>query len=614
MAQVFGRQIPYTSPIPADIRGEIEGYAEEFEGLIAADAERLDRAATYRREIEAVRDPRLQAETWDYGRKVRDKGVLARHNIQLPFAQALTVKHAYRVAGRLPDINVPRRDSSELERARSSTMEKICWALVGESNGEQQFASGGWEASQIGAACFDAYFDVRRQMPVFREIDPASTLVVRGLNDPHDFEVVYRFWDVPVRTAKAHYGDVLFRGLESWSNAIEPTYRTGKHEMVRLVDRTDRFKRTRFALGGRVPLEEEIHDYGFCNYVVIPNLGPERDIWGWSDYEFVRDLCGYLGYLFSREADVIRATAGGAYLATAVGQDPAVIKEVIQNGGILPGKEGGQVLPIPGPEMPDFLPSHVESGLRYLQMLGFSPPAAWGDGSAGSGSDRNLQLQPQLELTALKQINWASGLSRLFDRMLRMIELKLVSPATYSGQVTSMGFYRHSPFSLILEPEATDSPDFQAISDDIELEALVPRTPQELFKGDYRVDFTWANRIDPDDPAFVTTEVNKFVQGVQSLQTTLERLGHKAPEDEMKLIADEAEKYPWLRSGMIALLKAQGVGAGQGEGGGAPVDPASAMSGALETIIGSGTQATDLDAAIGGLPGESGVGVPFGGA
>lgn len=599
--------------VPKEVRAEIEVLAAEFEDLQAFDAERLGRYRTYRDEIESSRRPGSVSDTSDYGRVRRQDGVQQRHRINLPFGQALTVKHGYRVAGRLPDVAVPRRDNGERERHRSRVMERVVWGVIEASGGEQQFASGAWDGSQVGACAFDILWGVDDQMPRFRAIDPATVLVVPGVDDPHDFDRVYRFWQVPLRSLHAEYGEVPFRESGPYVEFAEPTHRIGLADMATLVEMTDRRRTIRFCLGGCVPLAEVEHGDGPVPLVVIPNLGPERDIWGWGDYEFVRDVVAYIPLLFSREADVVRASAGGAYMDKQSGQAASVVKQVLAEGGILPVKrETSSIEPILGPQMPVFLPEHAQKAVEFLKMLGFAPDAAWGYGAAGSGSDRSLQLQPLLELTAMKQINWASGLGRLFDRCFRMIEQRQVGRAVYRGSIPRGG--GRDVFTLILGPGEQDFAETDV--DDPEFGMTLPRSPKELFDKDYRVLFSWQNRIDPEDPAFVTTELNKFQQGVQSLQTTLERLGSKSPEDEMRLIEEEAERFPWIRQGQIALIRAQlqAQGGGlQGEGGGADPDPLAGLFGASEMMGEKDGRALDLDAGIEAL-GGGGVGVPFGGA
>lgn len=608
-------KLPGFSNVPDDIAA----LKDEFEALRSGEADRLQRYALYRSENQLARTgdaAQFSGVESDYtqGRRRRGSGRNPRrHDIALPFGQALTVKHSYRIAGRLPDVVVDRREETPQERYRSDTMEKMIWGVIRESRGEVELGDAAWDSSQLGAACLRVYFDYAKQMPLFKALDPSGVLVVKGLDDPHDFQRFYRYWRVPRATFNAEYREKEFRGRPVRVGDVSV-------DTVTIIECSDKKKTIRFTLEDGVGLDEREHDYGFVNYVVIPNIGPQRDVWGWADYEFVRALVQYLPSLLSREADILRMVANGAFVEKGTGQTPTTILDTIRKGGVLPSRKDGSIEPIQPPNVPDFTDEHRAAVIQFIRDLGFAPDAAWGDGNAGSGSDRGLQLQPLLELTAMKQLNWAAGLSRLFSMGLRMTESKQAGPARYRGAV-KVGA-RRTPFALTIQPSAepggskTKIPnplfDPQAVDPGDE-EIDVPDSPKELFDGDYEVRFVWQNRIDPDDPAFVMSELNKFQQGVQSLRTTLERLGVQSPEDEMRLIEQEADRFPWLRQGLIALTKAQLDASSQGEGGGPQEDPGTGLDAGLSTMLGKDGAAMNVDGATQGL-GQSGVGQLYGGA
>jgi len=598
---------------------------QEFEALQQAADERLQRMQMYRDENAAPRSRQLELNnnSTDYGRKPRADGQPKRHNIPLPLGKALTVKHAYRIAGQLPDVVVDQRDESLEERHRSDTMEKIVWAVMRRSRAETAFASASWHGSEVGSACFDLYWDMRQQIPVFRAIDPMGVLEVQGVQDPHDFQRVYRMWDVPLVSVAAEYRDSTFRGQPVAVGNLKALNVDGGVEMVTIVQLCDRNHILRFALcggAGIVGLYELEHNYGFAPYVVIPNIGPYDDVWGWADYEFVRAISGYMGTLFSREADVLKAVAAGAYQEDGTGKPGAEIARIITQGGVLSTKRDSKVQPIQAADMPTFAEAHADRGMQLIKMLGFAPDAAWGLPGSGSGTDRGLQLQPLLEYTAMKQLNWQSGLSRLFGMAFQMVEQKMVGEAKFRGSKPGSGRSKgkRQPFVLTIGPEAAplqeavDSPDAMSAAI-VEL----PLTPKAIFDGDYEARFVWRNRVDPDDPQYVMSELNKFQQGVQSLETTLENLGVQAPESEMRRIEREAERFPWVNQGLVSLIMAQIRGNAQGTGGGALPDRAGALSGAMETMnsLGGGGQSGALNADAGaGALGADAVGIPGGGA
>lgn len=604
---LFDRPAPLT---------DLDRFADEFETLRAAEGERLRRYALYREECEATRDTDLVTAQpgWseDYHRvHVRD-GERTRHRFTFPLAQALTVKHAHRIAGRLPDAVVDRREETPEERFRSDTMEKMWWSVVRASHGTTEFGDAAWDSSQVGSAAFEIYYDVKGQTPRFRAIDPGNCIVVPGLHDPHDFERAYRWWTVPLHSLIAKHDGQMFRDAPiSLHDFLE--------DRVTVVTVSDRTKAITFVAEGErvVGLEEKTHDYGFVPYVVIPNLGPYRRVWGWADYEFVREVGKYISVALGREADVLRMVANGAVQAKGTKMTNHQILRALQEGGVVQTGREGDVAPISAPEMPNFEEGHIQRMFDLFERVGFAPPAAWGAIGASSGSDRGLQLQPMIELTSMKQKNWEAGLSRLGGMAFQMIEEKQTGKASFFGNARRGN--RSYSFNFQMDATAVgQTVNTPVVGPDGEQDIVeAPATPKELFGGSHEIRFSWQNRVDVDDPAFVASELNKFAQGAQSLRTTLERLGVEAPEDEIKLIEAEAEAHPWLRQGMIKLMEMQlaaqeGAGPGQGAGGGAPFDSTAALGDALGTMTGKDGAALDTDALTGSLDG--GIGQLFGGA
>lgn len=602
---------------------DLQAARAEFDQLAIAATERVTRMEEYREEGNRVRQPAsdiIPGETADYGRIRTTPSVPQRHRLTLPLGKALTVKHSYRIAGQLPDVVVDQRDESAQERHRSDVMEKIVWSILRASHGETTFASASWNASELGAACFDLYWSMEKQMPMLRSVDPTGILEVRGVDDPHNFQRVYRTWLAPVYSVQAEYRDATFRGEPVRVDDIESDEMLAGTDMVRIVQLCDREKLIRFAYCGSkscVGLYELQHNYGFTPYVVIPNLGPYDDVWGWADYEFVRVIADYIQLLFSREADVLKAVAAGAYQEDGTGKGAAEIADIIRKGGVLSKKRDSKVEPIQPAEMPSFATDHADRAMQMLKMLGFAPDAAWGLPGSGSGTDRGLQLQPLLEYTAMKQLNWQQGLSRIFGMSFQMIEQKLGKTVKYRGAKQGRAG-RQMPFVLQLGPDLPPEKQLVQAAPFADPEEVdLPRSPKDLFDGDYTVRFVWRNRVDPEDPQYVMSELNKFQSGAQSLETTLANLGVQAPEDEMRRIEKEAERFPWVNQGLVSLLLGQLKSGMQGQGGGQPFDQAGAIAGAMGTMAGVGgggaSGALNTDAGASAL-GPDAVGTPYGAA
>ena len=598
----------------------------EFDNLRAVNGDRTTRFEKFRAENYSSRDPRYDIDlmqTSDYGHRPQNR-VLdqpRRHKLPVPLSRAMTVKHAYRIAGSPFDITVDEREESPLESHRSDLMEKLAWATFHHSQGQMQFASGAWDGSEIGTTVFDLYWNEQKSVPCFRRVDPLGVFEVRGATDPHDFQRVYRSWIAPIVSIAAEYRESTFRGepVRVSDLAAKDTLKRGDVEMLEIVQVCDKNKVTRWARGAdaksTVGLYEWEHNYGFTPYVIIPNIGPYDDIWGWADYEFTRALTSYIPALLAREADVLRAVANGGHIERGTGANPQTIHKVITEGGVLPSKRDGSVEPIAAPEMPAFATEHASRVMDLMKMVGFAPDAAWGMPGSGSGTDRGLQLQPLMEYTAMKQLNWQAGLAKLFAMGFKMCEKSATGKRKVYGRSTDRAG-RQTAFRFIFGTEAEakllEQQDFQGMPID---PLQLPQTPVELFDGDHEVRVTWRNRIDPDDPSFVVSEMNKFTQGAQSLETTLENLGVAAPEEEMVRIEKEADRFPWINQGMVALLKAQLSQNQQGAGGGPAPDAGAASMDAAAMMSGGGggpSGALNMDAGLAAQPGQSGV--MYGGA
>lgn len=569
-----------------------------YDAIRVAEDDRILRMKMYRDENN---DPRrlptneITPDHLDYGRR-RDLVGPQRHRLPLPFGKALTVKHAYRISGKLPDVIVDQRDESAEERFRSDSMEKIAWSVMRASKAETNLSAGGWHASELGSACFDLYWDFTEQIPKFRAIDPLSICVVPGMDDPHDFQEVYRHWNAPVVTIQAEYEGKSFRGEPIDVSLLQSSVKDEKTglPMLNIVQNVTKQKMTRFVKCGDkvVGLWEREHNYGFVPYIVIPNVGPYDEIWGWADYEFVRSLAHYIPAMFARQADVLRSVGNGAYQENGTGVASATITRIIREGGVVSTRRDSKVEPITPPQMPAFASEHSDMALEFLKMLGFAPDSAWGTQHyRSSGSADKGQLQPLVEYTAMKQLNWQAGLTKLFGQAYRMIERELKEGSvTYHGTQPGKAGARHQ-FAFTFGPGA-EAVQGQNEQDDgfgnTEIDVFdIPTDPTSLFKGDYSIRFTWRNEADPADPSYILAELNKFQNGVQSLETTLENLGFQAPEDEMRRIEKESERFPWINDGRVALLVAQLGKGGQGQGGGNPADPSGATADAMSTLGGS---------------------------
>jgi hypothetical protein len=411
---------------------------------------------------------------------------------------------------------------------------------------------------------------------------------------------VYRSWTTPVAALVASYrnrninpfhddfGPVSVEQLVP-NEGGEDVNRCTVHEVS-----TDAFK---LRWCGSVKLLEYEHGYGICPWAVGANIGPNRQIWGYADTELMADAAIYFQSLMGKQADVVSFAARGAYQDTGTGQPSAKVVEILKKGGVLPGREGAEIKPIEAAGQPSFVSEHLDMAHRAMLEVGFTTTASWSSAEAGastSGSESGMRLQPTVELARLKQVNMSWALARVNEIILQIAERKILPDdgLSYRGALP-LPNGRVQPFKIKLGgvPDGQLPEEFLQIAD-----TSLPTA----IDGNYDTNVIFTDRLDVYDPQYALSELSKFTQGAQSLRTTLENLGCQDPDNEIGQIVKEAEQNPWMRSGMIELIKQQ-IEQGGGGGGDVPMPPGSDA----QLPMGSDPAASGLDA-MGSLMSEGG--------
>jgi hypothetical protein len=597
--------MPDSTSRPGSVAGRkiIEPFAYELNQLRIDDGMRLQRMVDLRQVMESFRrDSVSRILPSDYGRNGPELN--DRTDVRLPYLLAICVKHAHRAGGQLPDVRVPRADSSPPERWRQSVLERFLACCWNDSDALVQLTTAAWDASCVGAGAFEVYWNVDRQVACFYARDPAGMVVVPDPYKVWPYQRAYRSWLTPLGSLRASYGGKFVDPVDQrlgrvQIDGLEPLG-DQQGSLCQINEVKDETQCVRWS--GEVLLHRSDHGADFCPTVLYPNVGPLRMVFGYSDVELAQDIALYYQRVFSRQADVAAFAARGSYTEEQTGVPAVQVREVIKKGGVIPIRRDGKVLPIEAHQQPSFINEHFQAARDALSDLSFVPDAAWGSqGEATSGSERGMQMLPQIELARQKQVNMRWALEKVSELCLRMAERNALGKQRYRGSMRRDGVSRSFRMDLgpaVPAPQGLDGVDM-----------TLPR----LIAKDYDTEIVFTDHLDVWDPQFVLSELNKFSQGAQSLQTTLERLGTADPIDEMNLIQAEAEAMPWLRQGMIALIEkqldAQG-GPGQGEGSAAPASyPPDQMGGGpqagLESMMGpSGGSGSGTDALTQALNGS----------
>ena len=592
-------------------RDLIERYDAELQHLRIDDGLRLQRMVDLRQVMESFRrDSPDRILPSDYGRN-GPVNAAGSTDVRLPYLLALTVKHAHRAGGQMPDVRVARADSSPEERWRQSVLERFLACCWNESDALVQLTTAAWDASCVGAGAFEVYWNAERQVACFYARDPAGIVVVPDPYRVWPYQRAYRSWLAPIASVRASYEgkpiDVMNEvlGMPNIDQLVPVDQAQGSVCQINEVKTdTDCWR-----WSGRVLLHHSKHGADCCPTVVYPNVGPLRMVFGYSDVEMAQDIALYYQRLFSRQADVAAFASRGSYTEEQTGVPAAQIVEIIKKGGVAPIRRDSEIKPIPAHEQPAFINEHFTAARDALSDLSFVPDAAWGSqgSEATSGSERGMQMLPQVELARQKQVNMRWALEKVDELCLRMAERNALGRSTYRGTMKRDGVSRS--FRMDLGPAAEPPQGLDGVD----------MTLPKLIAKDYDTEVVFTDHLDVWDPQFVLSELNKFQQGAQSLQTTLERLGTADPVDEMNLIQAEAEAMPWLRQGMIALIEKQLQADDQAAGsGGADMPPQGQLPSGMEAMFGdagqSGSATDGLTRALNGSANTGGrnAGAPAG--
>ena len=263
-------------PGTASGRALLEPFQGELTQLRMDDALRLQRMVDLRAVMESFRrDSISRILPSDYGRNgpVMPSGST---DVRLPYLLAICVKHAHRAGGQMPDVRIPRADSSNEERWRQSVLERFLACCWNDSDSLVQLTSAAWDASCVGTGAFDVYWKADKQVACFYARDPAGMVVVPDPYTVWPYQRAYRSWLSPIASVRATYA----------GKQIDPAdEKLGRPQVDQLVPvegvsgtmcQINEVKDEKQCLrwSGDVLLHRSDHGADICPVVMYPNVGP----------------------------------------------------------------------------------------------------------------------------------------------------------------------------------------------------------------------------------------------------------------------------------------------------------------------------------------------------
>lgn len=442
--------------------------------------------------------------------------------------------------------NVERPNTPEFREAAERT-EKILRRLLSLSRSDIQFDMGGKTGSQLGRTIFKVYEKGQEgaKHACFVHCQPDYFYGVAS-SDDHlgEWSTVYYSYPVDILEAQRMFGPGLYKtedqlGRDKFYNERPEAAADLGHSRTRRVPVLEIWTKDDYVLlvGGVVkyqgenPYKWKTTGEGFIPFVVIENIRNSADSKGEADIGQARELNEHLNWLISKKSYIVQRWLTPTLVWEGAPPNYAeILASTLGGGGGIPARLGSKLYFL-AYDRDNPAVAQLEATLRasLLETTGMSEIALQGtvSGSVNTGPALQAQFQPVLSSIEKKRKEWEYGLKTLFAMLLEVQEKIGDSRALGQAAVN----------------QTVKSKD----QDDGELVALSGNDIQGLRE----VTLSWPGVLPKDDVEFARLEMEKMTQGLQSIYSTLEKLGEDYPDDEIARIRRENQD-PNLRGEKVA--------------------------------------------------------------
>lgn len=464
------------------------------------------------------------------------------HNLCKP----ITERFVHYLLGKGFSYNVDRPNTMEFREAAERT-EKILKRLLELSHGDIQLEMGAKTGSQLGRTIFKVYKKGKpgSEHACFTHCQPDYFYGIPASDDAlGDWATVYYSYPVDKSEAQRMFGPGNYKTEAEIAMA---EYYDQRPEMAADLGQTrDRrvpvlevWTKDDYALvvggvvkyNGENPFKWSDTGEGFIPFVVIENIRNSADNRGEGDIAQSRELNEHYNWLISRESYVVQRWLTPTLVWEGAPQNYGeILAQTLGGGGAIPARLGSNLYFL-AYDKPNPSVAELKATIRgaILESAGMSELALQGSvtGSVNTGTALQAQFQPVLSSIDKKRKEWEFGLKQLFAMLLQVQED--IGDSKVLGQAAVNGTIKSRDMS------------------DAELVSLSGKD----IRGLRQVTIHWPGVLPKDDAETARLEMEKANQGLQSIYTTLEKLGEEYPDDEIARIRME-NNDPSLRGDKVA--------------------------------------------------------------
>jgi hypothetical protein len=452
--------------------------------------------------------------------------------------------------------NINRPNSLEY-RETAERSEKILDRLLDLSRADIQFMEGAKTGSKLGRTIFKVYKKGNKdaEHACFSYCQPDYFYGVPvGAESPGEFSIVYYSYPIDKTEAIRRFGAGNYKTEGEMSDADRYDRKREQNQWTTVESRRrvpvlEVWSKDSYLLqvggitkyNGENPYKWGDTKEGYIPFVVIENIRSDEDGFGEADIHQGRIINERINYLLSRRDHIVNRWLTPTITWEGAPQNYAeILAQSMSGGGAIPMRLGSRIGFL-SYDKPNEAVAQQMAELRstFLEVCGMNEAAYLGavQGSINTGPALDVQFQPLLSTIQKKRKEWEIGIRNLFAMILQIQEDIGESTALGEGVVLSSSKTQSSM------PGNTDTGPTH--------DGMLVKFSGKDIKGLRDVSISWPGVLPKDDFAASNLELEKMRAGIQSIYTTMEKMGEEYPNDEISRIRQENED-PSLRGDKVA--------------------------------------------------------------
>lgn len=452
--------------------------------------------------------------------------------------------------------NVSRPNSLEYRESAERT-EKILKRLLDVSRSDIQFMEGAKTGAKLGRTIYKVYKKGPKgsEHACFSYCQPDYFYGVPvGAESPGEFSIVYYSYPIDKGEAVRRFGKGNYKTEGEMAEGDRYDRKREQNQWTTVESRRripvlEVWTKDSYLLqvggitkyNGDNPYKWTDTDEGFIPFVVIENIRSDEDGFGEADITQGRLINERMNYLLSRRDHIVNRWLTPTITWEGAPQNYAeILAQSMSGGGAIPMRLGSRIGFLSYDRPNEAVAQQIaELRATFLEVCGMNEAAYQGavTGSINTGPALDVQFQPLISTIQKKRKEWEIGIRNLFAMLLQVQED--IGDSLALGNAIILAANK-SEMSMPGTAETGPNPDGM----------LVGLSGKDI-KGLRDVVISWPGVLPKDDFAAANLELQKFQSGIQSVYTTMEKLGEEYPNDEIQRVRKENED-PSLRGEKVA--------------------------------------------------------------